>query len=116
MNVADIGVVIALLAMLAMHFFRGPNRQADDIREELQRVRSDQGELRRETSALSMRVSGEHTALVQQISREHYTRADIKDMLGRVIEQVETLTNAVGELKTAIAVLTGNRNGNRSGH
>lgn len=116
MNVADIGAVVALVAMLALHFFRGPNRQVDDIREELQRVRADQSDMRKETNALSMRVSGEHTALVRQISSEHYTRTEIREMLRAIGEQMADLTSAVGELKTAIAVLTGNRNGNRSGH
>ena len=114
MNIADVGVVIALLAMLAMHFFRGPNRQADDIREELQRVRTEQNDMRKETSALSARVSGEHTALIRQISSEHYTRTEIREMLRSVAEQVEHLAGVVVELKTAIAVMTGGRNGNRS--
>lgn len=104
MSVADYGVIVALLAMLAMHFFRGPNRQTDDIRVELNTVRDNHNELRREHNALSHRLSG-----------EHYTRNEIKDMLRDLKTQIDMLQATVGEIRTAVALL-GAKNGIRSGH
>ena len=104
MSVADVGDIVALLAMLAMHFFRGPNRQADDIRGELETVRENHNELRREHNALSHRLSG-----------EHYTRNEIKDMLRDLRVQIDTLQVMMGEIRTAVALL-GAKNGIRSGH
>lgn len=116
MNIADAGVYIALLAMLAMHFFRGPNRQTDDLREEHGRLRNELGDLRKDQAALSMRISGEHSALVNQLSRDHFTRAEIREMLGEIKEQVGLVQGVVGELKTALALITGAKNGGRNGH
>lgn len=116
MTVTDIGVIVALVAMLAMHFFRSPNRQADDLRDELTRLRGEVMDGRRNHDALSARVSGEHTALVRQLSSEHYTRSEIREMLQEIKEQVGLIQGVVSELKTGIAILMGNKNGGRSGH
>lgn len=100
--------------MLALHFFRGPNRQVDDVRDELNRARAEQVDLRRSINDLSSRVSGEHTALVRQISSEHYTRNEVREMLREIKEQVDLIQGVVGELKTGIAILMGQKHGGRS--
>lgn len=100
--------------MLALHFFRGPNRQVDDVRDELNRARAEQVDLRRSINDLASRVSGEHTALVRQISSEHYTRNEVREMLREIKEQVDLIQGVVGELKTGIAILMGQKHGGRS--
>jgi hypothetical protein len=111
-----IAVVVALVAMLAMHFFRGPNRQTDDVREEIKAVKAENVELGRRIDTLSTRVSGEHQALDRRLSSEHYTRTEIREMLREIKEQVGLLQGVVAEIKTAVALMTGAKNGGRNGH
>lgn len=100
MTVQEAGVFVALLAMLALHFFRGPNRQNDDLRAELQqevtRLRAEVSDLRREHDALEKEV----TAIEKRLVGEHYS---VKEMLIEMRGQVTQLSSIVGDLKAAVA-------------
>lgn len=116
MSADTVTVVLGVVMMLALHFFRSPNRQTDDVREEIKAVKADSVEMGRRIDALSTRVSGEHQALDRRLSSEHYTRTEIREMLREIKEQVGLLQGVVAEIKTAVALMTGAKNGGRGGH
>lgn len=87
MDVGQISVVIAALAMLGLHFFRGPNRQYDDLAARIERAEQRLAELSKEYNALALRLAG-----------EHYTRGEIKEMLREVNTAVERVQGAVDRL------------------
>lgn len=107
MTTETIAVVVALLAMLAMHFFRGPNRQNDDLRAELKgdiaRLDKAVSDIHVDQAALEKAVNSVEKRLVG----EHYTRTEIKEMLSEIRGQVSLLTTMVGELNMAVALIRG---------
>ena len=116
MSADTIAVMVSLVAMLALHFFRSPNRQTDDLKEDIRQVKAEHAELRRDVSELAARVSGENQALDRRLSSEHYTRTEIREMLREIKEQVGLLQGVVAEIKTAVALMTGAKNGGLNGH
>lgn len=110
MTVESISVVVALMAMLGLHFFRGPNRQVDDIKAEFQqevnRLRGEVSDLRREHDVLESSVN----AVDKRLVGEHYTRGEIREMLTEVRGQVSALTTIVNDLKTTVALITRSNN------
>lgn len=84
MGVGEITTVIAAMAMLGLHFFRGPNRQYDDLTARLDRAELELAAVRKECSAIALRLAG-----------EHYTRAEIKEMLKEMKEAVDRVQGTV---------------------
>lgn len=84
MDYGQISVVIAALAMLGLHFFRGPNRQYDDLIERIKIAEQQIAGLRADYNALAVRLAG-----------EHYTRSEIKELLRDMKEAVERVQGTV---------------------
>lgn len=87
MGVAEVTTVIAALAMFGLHFFRGPNRQYDDLAARIERVEQHLAELSKDHNALALRLAG-----------EHYTRAEIKEMHRALNAAVERVQGAIERL------------------
>lgn len=83
-SAGDIAVVLALLTFAALHIFRSPNRQIEDLAGEIKALRSDLESLRRDHNALAVKLAG-----------EHFTRAEIKEMLREMREAVDRVQGAV---------------------
>ena len=101
--VGGCAVLVALLGLLALHVFRGPNRQHDDLREELARMRSDMSDVERKQANLESAVH----AIDKRLVGEHFTRGEIKEMLTEIRGQVGLLTTMVGDLNMAVALIRG---------
>lgn len=83
----DVAVVIALLTFAALHFFRSPNRQYDDISLRIDRAENAVAALRDEVKGLALKLAG-----------EHFTRAEIKEMLKEMREAVDRVQGVVDRL------------------
>lgn len=90
MGPGEIATIVAAVAMLGLHFFRGPNRQYDDLAARIDRAEARIAELSKEQNALALRLAG-----------EHYTRAEIRDMLKDMRETVDSLKGLIDRLSEA---------------
>lgn len=79
--------LVAVLAVLAMHFMRGPNKQTDDLRDELNRQRSDLDKQRSDLDKCYRDVA----ALAARVAEAHHSKSDVNRIVDGIQAQIERL-------------------------
>jgi chromosome segregation ATPase len=106
--------IIALIAMLILHFARGPNKQYEDLRADMV---ASEALLRSEITKLTEENKGlqrDLNALDRKLAGEYMGKPELKELIRDMRDEVGHIRKAVNEMIAVVAKLNNGERGVRA--